>query len=454
MSNTPRWLRVAEDIVRQSNAWTGRPPEAYVSLDSLNAVRGHVPLSLLMERIWRDNCPLCTEFDRLSPEFRQPVAGAGYVGGVAMLPVDYAREQGLDPRDAWTSVYMLATRLRDVAETRARQYSSLWEEANCQPVRIDAMTRGVGEYAEGEVDRMVEAIFYTHGDVGWRAISQGTITDRYTHSEPGIAGREIPAKVCFDGGVPCDVGVPGCHALARYNASFDNYYGVFNDLGFWKAVLLEERVVSPFRGAEASRKAIMDRLWDEFLRGGLAAFLSDREGGTEVAALLWYYGLVFTVSAFAWMQDVVLRYNQYAPDVRERLGLSPTDISTLRGDLAAVNEIAGGAEFSDERPTWGLGGAYTWAQPDWVGKDAWNPADVSVELLRTSTIGWSAETDRWAGGLYQTPPVVEPPRPRPRPGVEPVARVRGAAVPVVLGVMIPLIGYGVLQGVSGKVDRK
>ena len=450
MASTPRWLRVAEDIVQLSNTWTGRSPGAYISLDSLNAVRGHVPLSLLMERIWRDNCPLCTEFDRLSPEFRQPVTGSGYIGGVAMLPVDYAREQGLDPRDAWTSVYMLAVRLRDIAEARVRQYSGLWEDANCRDIRIDAMTRGVAEYAENDVDRMVPGIFYTHGNVGWRAISQGTVTDREIDSE---RGEPFPSKVCFDGGVPADVGVPGYHALARYNASSDNYYGVYNDLGFWKAVLLEERVTTPFRGVEDSRKALMDRLWDEFLRGGLAAFLTDREGGEEVAALLWYYGLVFTVSAFAWMQDVVLRYNEYVPDVRARLGFSPADISMLRGHLTAVNEIAGGTEFTAEQPTWGLGGAYTWQQPDWVGKDSFNPAAVSVELLRASTAGWSAETDRWAGGLYQTPPVVGPPRPRPRPGVEPVARTRSAVVPVMLGVGIPLLGYAVLQGAGGKATR-
>lgn len=450
MSATPRWLHVANNIIEEANKSPWREPANYISLDSINGIRGRVPMALLMERVWIDNCPQCQDFNRLSPAFREPVAGLGYVGGIANIPVNYARDQRLDPRDPWTSLYMLATRLRDIAEGRARQYSDMWDQINC--AETESVVLAMGATSWPGWSSAISDLVNKYSDVGWRAISQGTVEDRGTTGGP----VQMPNKVCIDG-VPANVGEPGMHILPYYEAGPRNFYGVYNDLGFWKAVLLEERVTTPFSTDEQrSRVGIMDRLWTEFLRGGLWGFLLDRggNGGVLVAGMLWYHGLVWTISPFAWMQDVILHYNEYPSEVRDRLQLSPSDISMLRGHLDAVNRIVQGAELTRKDPTWaGPDGANLWTQPEWVGHESTNPAQISLAVLRPSTVGWSTETDRWAGGLFQVPGQVEPPRQRPaerqpqptKPPTSTASKVH-PAIPFLIGASVPLLGYLVVGG--------
>jgi hypothetical protein len=489
-SATPRWLRVAENLIRDANTYPGRDVTNYISLDSLHALRGMVPLSLLMERLWRDNCPECSEFDLLSPGVRM-VSDLGYVGGVAELPVSYARDvMRFDPRDPWTSTLMLATRLRDIAESRARQYSDMWTRFNCREwtdQEKTALLPAALGYGSDDFEQVVGKILALRNSVGWRAISQSAISFRGTVSGAPVS---IPNLLCLDGAVPPNTGVPGCHAVLRMAAAAEQYFGVSNDLGFWRAIFLEERVVAPFRALESSRKDVMNRLWTEFLRSGLAAFLMGREGGAEVFASLWLFGLVWTVDVFAWMRGIVENYNSLEPDVRDRLQLAPEDITMLRGHMAAIDGIAGGATFNGEQPTWsacpydcqsrimgpdecmqsdvaacscspGTLGANTWTQPDWVGPDSWNPGAVPIAQLRLTAIPWSQDTDRWAGALFQTPPQVEPPRPRPQPtptptptpsGTKPptvVAKGVHPIVPLLIGAAVPVVGFLIVRN-AGK----
>lgn len=464
MAGTPHWLWVADQIVSWSNRWAGRDAAHRISLDTLNAGRWRVPLPLVMERIWRFNCPRCLDptaqegEPQLSPMARRQLAGGGYIGGVAMLPLSYAEQEGVDPRDAWSSCFLLMTRLQGIGEHRARQYSDLWGAGGCTGLGETGMA--VLSYANAGFGDILGELLREHASIGWRALSQGAVQERRV-TGPDVM-PDVPHEVCVQGVLSS--------VSARFDPSPENYRGVCNDLGFWKAVLLEERFVLPaVAGVTDARGATMDRLWTEYLRGGFPGYMGQRPGSGAAAAALWYYGLVFTTSIYGWMADVAARYNDLEAAVRARLQLSASDVDGLRAAVGDVEEIVARAEFSGEKPSWAacwdVGGctgrvdSWVWEQPEWVGRDSWNPAQVPRAALRAATtIGWTRAVAAWAGELYQEPPVIEPPRPRPEEDEEeepPTAAKRQVhpAIPFAVGAAIPLFGYLIIRE-AGKTGRK
>lgn len=354
-------------------------------------VASPVPWSLLADRVRKEN-----------PRLDGARAGAAAPGrgGLARTPIPEAQALALNITHPWTSVFHLIWRLRRIAERRIVQYGKmydpLWSRSTydaTRSLRAPCPRPGLTDLQGASIDattaRLRVAYQWPMGEyppipTAWDACcsvcrSAAYLTADFIARLGGGGGwPQTPNPglcTCQQGGVVYGLEKPKNGWSSK---PADNWpYFLYQDPGFWLAVLLEERL--------GSGTAAADRLWERIEQYPLRTHLAHGNESLELklGALALYGGQIVFRNLYELLHELIT-----GPDGPEIAG--SVGASTLEAGLLRVRDTI----TSGQRNGWyGLSA---------VGSTPY-PFDDLMDIRNRTCAAPNAEFESWAGGVYVGP---------------------------------------------------
>jgi hypothetical protein len=363
--------QVVEAILTHTN--TTREATNRVESSWVDAVRGPVPLPLIVERIRTYN-----------PNFAVCIRDGDW-GGLTRVPVSasmtYATDNGADPTDPWSAFVMLVHRLRRIAEARVADYATLWDSVTgsteaTEQLRYLWMQTGLRYGNAPNVDLVEGAL-----DEGYFAVSQGDVV-RAGFVDP-ITGPGTFGSLFGD---------------VRVNQPWEWPEALYNLRDFWILVLAEEQL-SP---------SLANTMWDIATYrnlGGLTAYYT-REDGTPspAAASLAYDGILWAQSPIAVVASVLDSYSSLASDLRQKIGLTAGEAETMLHTLRTAAISVGKIGTYRSQVDFNVGTSNrSWNQTDWIPGLVHNDGERPYSAAIPTLLPWTEQTRWWAGMLHDSP---------------------------------------------------